>query len=146
VTKVASSRQVAVGDIVGYHSHQGSDLGVFATTNGGVTWKEVTGNLRGKNLRTVEVVKTGIGTVVLVGGLGSLSWNDPLAGGVYRAIDPVGRDTRWTELGTDLPNALVMDLRYVPSHVAGAVALGRIVEQGQSLADRHDRWQAVALL
>src|SRR5207302_1279778 len=56
--------------------------------------------------------------------------------GVFRCIDPRGTTT-WSEVGANLPNALVFDLHYVPQDdvlVAGTLGRGAWVLPNASAA------------
>ncbi len=79
------------------------DNQVFRSTDAGVTWTDVTGNLgaiSSVDFRTIEFL-AGRGEVAL----GTRS-------GVYTAaVD----SAVWSQLGSALPDVLVFDLRYVPS-------------------------------
>jgi hypothetical protein len=91
---------------------------VWATFNGGRSWRNVTGNLHAltpslkvaggaPSLRTAAIIsaRSGLGgQTVLVGGFG----------GVYALRHPGSRDSRprWVKLGDGLPNVVVSDLRY----------------------------------
>jgi hypothetical protein len=109
---------------------------VWRSRDAGATWSELTGNLAtggllnfpvlldrpnvttniSHDLRTIELVGTGLNAVVLVGGLG----------GVFR-LDPNAEDALWHEYGAGLPNMLVTDLRYDPTDdvlVAGTFGRG----------------------
>ncbi|MEW6159625.1 MAG: hypothetical protein AB1813_19525, partial [Verrucomicrobiota bacterium] len=100
---------------------------VYQTTDGGQNWNPITGTLAGRNLdlRTVEYLPQGTGpagaqasqNVVLVGG----------RNGVYRALNPNGMNNQiWTELGGNLPNAIVSDVRYnAADDVLTVATLGR---------------------
>ncbi len=84
---------------------------VFRGTNvgqPGEAWATITSNLTGipngvtSNLQTLELVKTGTTSVLLVGGFG----------GVFRAVLAATATQLWTEIGQALPNVLAKDLRY----------------------------------
>jgi photosystem II stability/assembly factor-like uncharacterized protein len=91
---------------------------VWATFNGGKSWRNITGNLKSltpslrvaagdPSLRTVAVIgpKSGPGSgTVLVGGFG----------GVFAIRHPGlwGSKAKWAKLGDGLPNVVVRDVRY----------------------------------
>ena len=110
------------------------DNHVYKSINEGVSWSDITGTFpailpgASRDFRTIEIVKTTAGKVVLVGG----------NGGVYRTADPAaGSWPVWTELGMNLPNVMVYDLRYdEPSHVLIAGTLGR---GAWKLTDAHNK-------
>src|SRR5262249_31161524 len=94
---------------------------VFQTTNAGGTWPEIPFNLPSlsSDLRTIELFDQDPGgpnspQVLLVGGLN----------GVFRLLPPPPDcpSMRWTEYGTDLPHALVMDLHYYGGNADRLVA------------------------
>jgi hypothetical protein len=53
-------------------------------------------------IQRLEVVNVGSDLVLLAGGLG----------GVYRCLNPLSPNARWSEFGNNLPNMLVTDLHY----------------------------------
>jgi len=67
---------------------------------GGLTWQNITGNLPDTHLDTVQVLRVGTDTVVLVGG----------RTGVNRAINPTNNNAIWAEFGAGLANSPVSDL------------------------------------
>lgn len=93
------------------------DNQVFHTTNSGSAWTDVTGNLMslaGEALQTIEYIPGPIGALVIGGNLG-----------VFTAL--VDSLESWAEVGTNLPNALVYDLKYNSDHdvlVAGTLGRG----------------------
>ncbi len=80
-----------------------------------VTFTNLTGNLSNfaTDLRTIEFIRTGTTTVLLVGG----------QNGVYRAINPSAQ-TEWSEFGLNLPNAPVNDLQYYSPDEGDVLAVG----------------------
>jgi hypothetical protein len=72
---------------------------VFVTTDAGVSWREITGNLTDLDLRAVVFVQAAT-SLVLVGG----------RSGVFQMS--VDAPDVWTRLGTGLPEAPVFDLDY----------------------------------
>jgi subtilisin-like proprotein convertase family protein len=97
---------------------------VYATSDTGATWQNVTGNLGSgtTDLRTVAFVP-GSPNIVVVGGVG----------GVFRmATNNTGV---WNQLGSGLPNAIVKDLDYDPlDDVLVAATAGRGVWKLASVA------------
>jgi hypothetical protein len=95
---------------------------VWRTTTGGVgdsPWQDLTGNLPTLHggARSIQLIKAGGNTVVLVGALG----------GVFRAVNPTAASSVWSEFGRGLPNVIVEDLRYDPSDdllIAGTYGRG----------------------
>lgn len=92
---------------------------IYQTTDAGVTWTDVTGNLVSKfdpsALRSVVFVNTPYGDAVVVGA----------NRGVYLATSASGF-TSWNPLGSLLPTAPVLDVRYDPQGDRLTVAtLGR---------------------
>lgn len=87
---------------------------VYRTLDAGVTWTNVTGSLANASLRTIEFLDGAAGGL-FVGGLG----------GVYTS--PLSELGTWSEVGDNLPNAVVMDLRYDAADdllVAGTLGRG----------------------
>ena len=94
---------------------------VYKTTNAGVDWEIISGNLDLDNLRTLAFIETTSGDDALLVG-SSL--------GIFRALNPAA-DSVWTEFGRNLPNALVGDIDY--SDLAGStddVLLAGVVGRG----------------
>jgi photosystem II stability/assembly factor-like uncharacterized protein len=89
---------------------------VFQTTNAGASWSDITGNLMsiaGAALQTIEFVSGPVGAIVVGANLGvfAMSLADPGS---------------WTEVGANLPHALVFDLEYNPlDDILAAGTLGR---------------------
>ena len=99
---------------------------VFASSDAGVSWTEVTGNLGtlGNQIQTLTVYSTPDGSKVelLAGGL-SLTGTQ---GGVFGLSNPGESSTTWTNLGGGLANAIVNQLLYDPTDdVLIASTLGR---------------------
>lgn len=92
------------------------NMGVHRTTDAGLTWETITGNLVDESLRTIEFVRTQDTALLLVGG------ND----GVFGLI-PGGPGSVWFPIGAEtLPNAPITDLHYdVRDDVLAAMTLGR---------------------
>jgi hypothetical protein len=81
-----------------------TNLGVFATTNGGGTWNNITGNLQTlvpSTLRTLEFLVTPSGNAVVVGSLN----------GAFIATQASGYSV-WQRLGTGLPRVPVYELQH----------------------------------
>ena len=89
---------------------------VFRTTNAGTSWSDITGNLMsiaGAALQTVEFVSGPVGALVVRANLGVFAMSLANLGS-------------WTEVGANLPHALVFDLEYNPlDDVLAAGTLGR---------------------
>lgn len=92
------------------------EQGVHRTTDAGLTWTTITGNLPNDSLRTIEFVRKNDTGMLLVGG------NE----GVFGLI-PGGATNSWFPIGADtLPNAPVMELHYdTRDDALSAVTLGR---------------------
>jgi hypothetical protein len=94
---------------------------VFRTTNAGVSWTDITGNL-------AELGAGDFNTAVFVAGATSAANDLLLVGtnaGVFVSFSASGF-TSWSKLGTGLPNALVADLDYdAADDVLLAGTLGR---------------------
>ena len=73
---------------------------VFVTTDGGMAWNEITGNLANNTLRTIQFIGGTSSDAILVGG------DD----GVYRMR--TSAPGMWSEFGAGLPNAPVREIRY----------------------------------
>jgi hypothetical protein len=81
-----------------------TNLGVFATTNGGAAWNNITGNLQTlvpSTLRTLEFLVTPSGNAVVVGSLN----------GAFIATQASGYSV-WQRLGTGLPRVPVYELQH----------------------------------
>jgi hypothetical protein len=80
--------------------------GVWETADAGITWKDLSGNLTAgnepvtTNIRSIEFVPPGTGTVVASG-----NW------GISRLVLG-GANPVWTRYGAGLPNALAREVRY----------------------------------
>ncbi len=75
---------------------------VYRTTNSGTSWSDITGNLMslaGNALQTIEYIGGSIGALLVGGNLGVF----------VSTLNALGA---WTEVGSNLPNALVYDMRY----------------------------------
>ena len=91
---------------------------VYKTIDGGTSWSADLGGTTLPNLlpdaRTIELIRSGANSVLLIGG----------EGGVYRAINPVPGAV-WSLFGT-LPSATVIDLKYdATDNLLGAATYGR---------------------
>jgi hypothetical protein len=87
---------------------------VWVTTNGGVTWTGINGNLPTEDWTTSLVVDWTPSTPVLY--LGT-------ARGVFSSTD---QGSTWARFGAGLPNVVVTDLELVPQqHLLGAATYGR---------------------
>ncbi len=78
---------------------------VFRTQNSGGTWTEISGNiasLAGQALRSIVFLPGSTGAVAIGADLGVFTARLPDLGG----------STTWTEVGSNLPNAVVFDLIY----------------------------------
>ena len=73
---------------------------VTPKATGGLTWQNITGNLPDTHLDTIQVLRVGADTIVLVGG----------RTGVNRAINPTNNNAIWAEFGSGLANSPVSDL------------------------------------
>ncbi|MBT3295302.1 MAG: DUF11 domain-containing protein [Verrucomicrobia bacterium] len=73
---------------------------VFATANAGGSWTDITGDLSGADLRSVECIRDGARTAVVVG----------TGSGVYGARSDDLTD--WFKIGDGMPNVLVYDMTY----------------------------------
>jgi hypothetical protein len=73
---------------------------VFATTNAGTSWTEITGDLSGADMRSVECIRDGTRLAVVVG----------TGGGIYGARSDDLTD--WFKIGEGMPNALAYDMTY----------------------------------
>jgi hypothetical protein len=108
------------------------DNHVWATSSGGRSWRNITGNLMrltpsltvangAPSLRTAAIIARGPGPgrqTVIVGGFG----------GVYALRNPGPSTSRpsWVKLGEGLPNVIVTDLRYdATDDIVIAATLGR---------------------
>ena len=92
---------------------------VFSTSDAGGAWMDITGNLMslaGSALNTIEYISGAVGALVVGGDLG-----------VFTAlISDLSASTAWTEVGANLPNALVYDMDYdANDDVLVAGTLGR---------------------
>jgi sugar lactone lactonase YvrE len=84
---------------------------VFETTNGGQSWTDISGNLP-------DIASD---SLVLSNGKLALGTDQ----GVYTAVAGRGSGTRWSRLGSGLPNAAVNDLTAGPSGYIYAATHGR---------------------
>jgi hypothetical protein len=78
---------------------------VYMTSDGGVSWTNITGDLSDSQLRSAVVVP-GTPNVLVVGGLSGVSQFD---------LSQVRGPLTWSQLGTGLPNAPVWDMTYDPA-------------------------------
>jgi hypothetical protein len=85
----------------------------FVTTDAGASWSDISGNLDGASLRTIEFI-SGVNNSIAVGG----------QGGVYRMdITQLGV---WSNLGSGLPNVIYYDLDFDSTdNILVAASLGR---------------------
>ena len=107
---------------------------IYRTTDSGLTWTNVTGSLGATDLRTIDFFPSTSGPRLLVGG----------STGVFSGL--VSTPGTWVELGANLPNAVVMDLRYDATDdvlVAGMLGRGAWMVSnlsqrfGSGVGDRH---------
>jgi hypothetical protein len=95
-----------------------NDGRILMTVDGGNQWVNLRGNAGAALIfmRSIVLVKAGAETVLLIGG-------DPPAGssGVVRTINPdmsqPNPNVVWSEFGTGLPRAPVLDLQYYPARM-----------------------------
>ena len=101
-----SVRAIAIDPHNSNHAVVVDAAAVYRTTNAGVSWSNITGNLSGFDpsvVRSVTFANTPQGDAVVVG----------TNHGAFLATAASGFAT-WTALGKKLPTAPVMDLRYDP--------------------------------
>jgi len=97
-------RAIAIDPHNGDHAFVVDSGAIYQTTNAGVTWSDVTGDLNGFEpsiLRSIVFVSTPNGDAIAVG----------TNRGVYLATAQAGYDD-WNLLGNVLPTSPVLDLRY----------------------------------
>lgn len=92
---------------------------LYKTINAGTKWDEVGAKLTatGKKFHAIQIVNGSPTSSAVVVGVDN---------GVYMAIDPTNAKS-WAEVGTNLPNAVVSSLVYVPSQdllIAGTLGRG----------------------
>jgi hypothetical protein len=107
------------------------DNQVFASTDGGTSWADVTGNLptiSGQDFRSIEYISDAAGDGVVLG----------TRSGVYYAA--LGSSS-WSRVGTGMPDVLVFDIRYLSAQrtlIAGTLGRGvwtYVFVQGQIFAN-----------
>jgi hypothetical protein len=124
---------------------------VFQTTDGGMIWNDITGNLTGANVGLLSIAYIDAGIQPAAGPTPSRPANNVLlvggTGGVYRTFDPNNTAARWSEFGRNLPNALVHDIAYDRSDdVLLVSSLGRgawLVRNAAAVLDDADVLQIV---
>ena len=82
------------------------DNQIFASTNGGATWTDVTTNLTSisaADFRSVEYVRGPVDDALVVG---------TSSGAFYVKVSSLGTATSWNRVGGNLPNVVVYDLDY----------------------------------
>ncbi|MDP6630311.1 MAG: hypothetical protein QGH29_04980 [Kiritimatiellia bacterium] len=87
---------------------------VFSTTNAGISWTDITGDLSGAGMRSVECIRDGTRLAVVVG----------TGSGIYGARSDDLTD--WFKIGEGMPNALAYDMTYdATDNVVVVGTLGR---------------------
>ena len=87
---------------------------ILQTVDGGVTWIPIGGNLK-FNIFTLEYIPAANDQVSGCGLATSTGANVLLAGGaggVYRTLNPNQAPAKWVQVGQNLPNTIVHDLKY----------------------------------
>ena len=114
---------------------------VFETTDAGVNWAEVTGDIMSKagaGLRSIVFIPGSTGAVAIGSNLGVF----------YARLVDIGTSTIWREVGGNLPNAVVFDLQYDATDdllLAGTMGRGAWIfhSASESLASTDIRGQFV---
>jgi hypothetical protein len=122
-------RAIAIDPRNGDHAFVVDSEAIYRTTNAGVSWTNVTGNIGGFNpstLRSIAFAHTIYGNAVVVG----------TNRGVFIST-PRSNFARWNPLGNFMPTVPVFDLRYDPKGdllTAGTLGRGAFILNDVSLA------------